>query len=516
MKFMPPLALVVLLIGVGVGVGRVVAGPSDLRTGVAPIDPSAGSTAAPIMDYAVSASASRNGGALREFEPLTVTFSLQPGWNLISLPLLADVADQEMLESYVFLSCDATSFSYQNGSVMIPGRAYWLFAPAGITLTMPVRPDSLAWSLQPGWNFSGPAKDMFLSAAGAVVWEWRAGRFCELDVIQDSYLLRAGRGYWIFSDAGQSFALDNRYLVFDLSAGPGAASYPAGILATAPAAGWPEEFKTTRLVLRWVPAGSFVMGTPESEDGRRDDEVQHQVTLTRGFYLGVFELTQKQWQLVMDDWPSFFENPLYRDSRPVELVVWDQVRGGDWPGEPPGNGLPAPGSFVQKLRDRTGTACDLPTEAQWEYACRAGTVTALHSGEDLTDLGECPNLAKLGRYYHNGGSGYQSGSSPDNGTAQVGSYLPNAWGLYDLHGNVFEWCLDWRGPYELPGPLTDPAGPAASAMDPAQRVLRGGSWGYQAGLTRSGYRDGDRPGVDSLDMIYSNYGFRVCVPAPAW
>ena len=285
------------------------------------------------------------------------------------------------------------------------------------------------------------------------------------------------------------------YMVIDLSAGPEAASYPVSTLAAAPAGGWTDEYKTTKLVLRRIPAGTFTMGSPTGELGRDSDETQHQVTLTQDFYMGVFEVTQKQYERVMGTWPSYFSNAAYRDARPVEMVSWNDIRGGAWPW-----GVPGAATFLGKLRQRTGLPLDLPTEAQWEYACRAGTATALNSGKNLTSTSSCPNVAEVGRYYYNHPGGYSSSQGVDTavGTAKAGSYLPNAWGLYDMHGNVWEWCLDWYGTY--PGTVTDPEGAAAGS----NRVLRGGSWLNYAGHCRSAGRGGYYP-----DYRISYVGFRV-------
>jgi formylglycine-generating enzyme required for sulfatase activity len=137
-----------------------------------------------------------------------------------------------------------------------------------------------------------------------------------------------------------------------------------------------------------------------------------------------------------------------------------------------------------KLRDRTGLSTfDLPTESQWEYACRAGTTTALNSGQNLTDpWGNDPQMNVVGRFWYNGGSGYSQGGDTSVGTAKAGSYQANAWGLYDMHGNVWEWCLDWYDIY--PGTVSDPVGAASGSY----RVLRGGDWSYRARHCRSAFR----------------------------
>ncbi len=174
------------------------------------------------------------------------------------------------------------------------------------------------------------------------------------------------------------------YMVIDLSGGTGASSYPVTYLSSVPAGGWADTYKTTKLVLRKIPAGTFTMGSPTGELGRQSDEIQHTVTLTKAFYIGVFEVTQRQWELVMGNRPSYFNNSAYYATRPVEQVSYNDVR------ENPANSAispnwPAssqvhPDSFMGKLRSKTGFATfDLPTESQWEYACRAGTVTALNA-----------------------------------------------------------------------------------------------------------------------------------------
>jgi len=276
---------------------------------------------------------------------------------------------------------------------------------------------------------------------------------------------------------------EDDYLVIDLSAGLSAASYPISTLSTVPAGGWTDEYKTTKLVLCKIPAGTFMMGSPTNELGRGSDETQHQVTLTQDFYVGVFEVTQKQWERVMGSWPSYFKNAAYRDSRPVETVSYNDIRGSNAGSGWPNNNAVDRDSFMGRLRAKTGLIFDLPTEAQWEYACRAGTSTALNSGKNLTDKVNCPNMAEVGRYDCNRGSGYSSVGDTSGGTAKVGSYLANQWGLYDMHGNVCEWCLDWYEGYP-PGSIINPVGVTSGLS----RVLRGGCWVYYARYCRSSYR----------------------------
>ena len=262
-----------------------------------------------------------------------------------------------------------------------------------------------------------------------------------------------------------------------------------------------DIYKTDKLVLRRIHARTFGMG----------DSADISTTLTKDFYAGVFEVTQRQWELIKGAGtkPSNF----YTDyaTRPVENVSYNDIRGAtdsspvvDWPG----TGVSVlPSSFVGLLRAKTGlTGFDLPTEAQWECLCRAGTTTYYNDGVAGT-----PNTTSnvqvdvLGRYRYNGGliDGVTSPGrdvSPTNGTAVVGSYQANAWGLYDTHGNVWEWCLDWADSGSLTGG-SDPLGAAAGSS----RVLRGGCWGHPAYGCRSAYRDGTT-GPSTSD---ASVGFRL-------
>jgi formylglycine-generating enzyme required for sulfatase activity len=298
------------------------------------------------------------------------------------------------------------------------------------------------------------------------------------------------------------------YMVVDLAGGPSATSYPVSYLSVVPSGGWTDTDRTTTLVMRKIPAGTFIMGSPTNELGRTDNETQHTVTLTQDFYIGVFEVTQKQWELVMGNNPSSFTSATTYASRPVENVSYYDIR------ENPNNSAITPNwpqssqvhadSFMGKLRAKTGlTTFDLPTESQWEYACRAGTTTALNSGKNLTATGNCSNMAEVGRYLRNGGSGSTKNGDTSVGTATVGSYLPNAWGLYDMHGNVWEWCLDWYGAY--PGSVQDPLGAASGSY----RVNRGGGWISSAFGCRSAYRYYDYPAYRH-DFV----GFRAALAPP--
>jgi len=221
------------------------------------------------------------------------------------------------------------------------------------------------------------------------------------------------------------------YCVVDLSGGTTATSYPVSYLADVPSGGWTDEYKTTKLVLRYIAPGSFKMfGT--------DD-----VTITNGYYIGVFEVTQKQYGLLT--------GLSYSGATPVVYVTWDEAR-----------------EAATRLNEKTGFWFDLPTEALWEYACRAGTTTTYSYGNDVN-----------GNYmWYEGNSSSQA--------HEVGTRGSNAWGLYDMHGNVCEWCFDL-----IPGVMQ-------------YRVVRGGSWHDYANACTSSSRKGF---VGS--QYYNDRGFRL-------
>ncbi|QLH40857.1 MAG: formylglycine-generating enzyme family protein [Defluviicoccus sp.] len=238
---------------------------------------------------------------------------------------------------------------------------------------------------------------------------------------------------------------------------------------------------------RWIEPGSFWMGSPEDEPGRFDKEgPRHLVTLTRGFWLADAPCTQAFWLAVMGDSPSSFQSP----DRPVEQVSWKDVQ-----------------RFLVALEQRL-PACgaSLPTEAEWEYACRAGTTSAIYTG-DLDILGErnAPALDPIAWYGGNSGVDFDLDNGWDSsdwkekqypheraGTRAVAGKQPNAWGLYDMLGNVWEWCADGRRTY-TDQPQVDPWGDPGEG-DAARRAVRGGSWLDSAGRVRSACRNAIHPG----------------------
>ncbi len=316
------------------------------------------------------------------------------------------------------------------------------------------------------------------------------------------------------------------YMVVDLSGGVDAENYPVSYLSAVPEGGWTDEYKTTKLVLRLIPPGTFMMGSPTDELGHNwyktanswdewgNSETLHQVTLTKPFYIGVFEVTQKQCELVTGDNPTW--SGRRGDSRPVEGMSYASIRGTLNGAMWPIHNQVDESSFMGKLRTKTNALFDLPTEAQWEYACRAGTSTSLNSGKNITGTESCPNMSEVGRYRGNIKDG--KGGYSDSHTT-VGSYLPNAWGLYDMHGNLAEWCLDWWSRMSA-DPVRDPVG----AMSGNYRVVRGGCYyGYSrsgdAVTCRSAYRSyvygwGDTVADSAPGSTKQHWGFRlICLPA---
>ena len=216
--------------------------------------------------------------------------------------------------------------------------------------------------------------------------------------------------------------------------------------------------KDVKLEMVLVPAGKFKMGSPASEKGRSDDETQHEVTLTKPFYMGKYEVTQEQWESVMGNSPS---SRTKGAKLPVTNVSWEDCQ-----------------EFIKKLNEKTSGGYRLPTEAEWEYSCRAGTTTAYSYGDNLT----------------------KSDANIDGDSIKaVGSYRPNAFGLYDMHGNVWEWCNDWYGSLQ-DGEVKDPKGTATGEY----RVLRGGSFNSSGSRVRSSAR-----GVVTPTYRFDSNGLRL-------
>ncbi|NQV27867.1 MAG: SUMF1/EgtB/PvdO family nonheme iron enzyme [Rhodopirellula sp.] len=223
--------------------------------------------------------------------------------------------------------------------------------------------------------------------------------------------------------------------------------------------------------LKHIPAGEFMMGSPDSDafyDKR--EKPQHHVRITKSFYLGVYPVTQHEYELIMQQNPSEFKGD---PQRPVERVSWDDAT-----------------EFCRKLSEQENKCWRLPTEAEWEYACRAGTTTRWYCGDEEKDVG------RVAWYKANSGDT----------THPVCEKEPNAWGLHDILGNVCEWCQDWQGGYG-PDAVTDPVGPSKDGG----RVLRGGSWAYPVTSCSAPARSGTTQG-NRINAV----GFRLVTVPPSY
>ena len=233
------------------------------------------------------------------------------------------------------------------------------------------------------------------------------------------------------------------YCVIDLSGGTNATNYAVTYMNEIPDGSWSDEYKTDKLVLKRINPGTFIMGSNQTNE-------LHRITLTKPFYMGVFEVTQTQWLQVMGSWPNSYPGSRYgaNNAYPACGINYFSIRGGNWPT----SSEVASGTFISKLQTKTGLSFDLPTEAQWEYACRAGTTTAFSFGDSAD------------------GDYMWYSINANSSTHKVGTKNPNPWGLYDMHGNVMEWNLDW---YE--GTLIYGYDPKGSSNG-SHRVVRGGTW----------------------------------------
>jgi formylglycine-generating enzyme required for sulfatase activity len=223
----------------------------------------------------------------------------------------------------------------------------------------------------------------------------------------------------------------------------------------------------------YVPPGSFLRGSPVDEPGRESDEKQQLVTLSNGYYMQATEVTQEQWKAVMGTLPLYIIK--CNEKCPIERVSWDDVQ-----------------EFIITLNKIEGSHnYRLPTEAEWEYSSRAGSKTSFSNGE--ISVLTCDNDIKLDEL------GWYCGNSKNSPHHPVAQKTPNAWGLYDMHGSVWEWCSDWYDQYPSES-LTNPIGPS----DGMERVMRGGGIADDARSCRSANRHSLRP-----DIIFSNIGFRI-------
>lgn len=395
-----------------------------------------------------------------------------------------------------------------SAAVAAQDRADWATALAALTADRPQEPFPDAFAAEPLLGL--------LQQLAALEKDIRAGqRAAAVEAHLASARTAKAKKDWaaVAAAADKALALDGTHVeakALRAEASRHQLRVPEGF-RLAPGAG-PEPYTNTGwaraiiheksgIELVYIPAGSFTMGSPQGEEGRDGDEgPQHQVTLSQGLYLGKTEVTQAQWEKVTGKNPSFFQNA--GPTAPVENVSWDDC---------------------QEFCEAAGSGLRLPLEAEWEYACRAGTTTALYSG-DIKIIGQnnAPALDPIAWYGGNSGVTYEgavdSSGWPEKqedhkraGTHPVGQKKPNAWGLYDMIDNVWEWCQDKSETYPA-GPVTlkQPAGPAGREKDDgADRVLRGGGWGSSAGNCRSADRGGGGPG-----FRFTGLGLRVACSAP--
>ena len=281
-------------------------------------------------------------------------------------------------------------------------------------------------------------------------------------------------------------------------------------------------YKTTKLLMRKIEAAGieWTMGSTVAETKRNSNESTHLVKLSDNYYIGVFEVTQSQWKNIATNSTRSANFTVDGDMRPMEMVSYNEIRNAvntttatpsyNWPNNP------NPLSFLGLLRKHSGIAFDLPSESQWEFAARAGHYSGYwNDGTAVKNADTDSNLNKLGRYTQNhpGGTSESSALAPSaGGTAIVGSYKQSDWGLYDMHGNVWEFCLDWYsasitgfgGAVNINPANSEQTKSGTSGTD---RVMRGGSWYGGSGACRPAFRQTRDPAVP-----YSNIGFRLVCP----
>jgi formylglycine-generating enzyme required for sulfatase activity len=307
----------------------------------------------------------------------------------------------------------------------------------------------------------------------------------------------AHRVYWNMAKDGLSVDLSDAsltvmyryplYCVINLSDGSTANGYTVTYMKAPPKDGFnTTEYKTTKLVLKRVDPGIFTMGDSDARDftSLENNNWPHTVALTKSFYMGLYEVTQKQWELVMGSGLRSSTGDGAGEEYPAYYVSYDMIRGASDGSKWPATNTVDSSSFLGKLRDRTKMNFDLPTEAQWEYTCRAGSTTKYSYGDSAD-----------GDYMWYKGNASKSQT--------VGAKKPNAWGFYDMHGNVFEACLDWY--VILEDDEADPHGPSSSSEG---RVYRGGCWNIDATYCASSFRENASDTSASSHLM----GFRLAMP----
>ena len=411
-------------------------------------------------------------------------------------------------------------------------------APAVVTLDVETNANTSAAADDPGWTSIGG--EALWNATGDV-WKKVSGKDTYTITWQPdlSWKDANGDGLKIAANGARAvvtaWALDNTpdYMVVDITGVPAADTiryYPG--VDFLPKTGYNQAgaavtnnpaYKTTKLLMRKILASGveWTMGSAANETQRNTArEATHLVTLTNNYYIGVFEVTQTQWALIATN--STYKTGYFSVDgamRPMERPCYNEIRNTasstavntafNWPT------APNPSSFLGLLRSKTGLDFDLPSEAQWEFAARSGNGSGYwNDGSEVKNADTDANLDNLGRYLNNNPSGDLESDTltpATGGTAIVGSYAPSDWGLYDMHGNVREWCLDWQTD-DITGyngrvniDPEDSTKPLSGTSE--YRILRGGSWKDPAGSCRSAIRLRDSPGTRN-----KHYGIRVVCP----
>ena len=381
--------------------------------------------------------------------------------------------------------------SIQDSSTREVLVSYTLSSPAIVTLSVETNVTDDVWvpiGDENLWYVSGDANKKV--DAGWHELKWLPHKAWPEHVINDSKI-RIGVKAWALDCPPEIMTVDLKS-ANTVNYYSSAAALPGGVQD--------KRYKTDVLVLRHIPAANvtWTMGAPVGELGRADNEIAHQVTLAADYWIGVYEVTQRQYEILKGERPAYFSNLEYYATRPVDCVSYDSILGSN--------------GFFENLRNRSGVAgFTLPTEAQWEFACRAGEGAALYNGQNLIDGGGYkPDqfVLPLARFTGNSGESTKQlapkDSGPEKGSAPVGSYEPNAWGLYDMLGNLYEWCLDW---YQDDISKVNPAtGPASGT----QRVVRGGWHAEGAWQCRCARRAGF-----GSNSAFGENGFRVACPITA-
>ena len=439
---------------------------------------------------------------------------------------------KSVLAAIATASCTSLAFSTpvvsdvsmsQSGTSRLVTITYTLDSEAVVTLDIQTNDTQGAWASIGGTAISGHVSGKTSGPAQGAVWKkvaagthtitWRP------DYMWPDHIVGEGGARAVVT----AWSLDNPpdYMVVDLAdAGearyyPDADFLPGGLLAN-------EDYRKTKFVLRKIMAKDieWTKGGNSTEPGWSvisaiPGEPQYTAQIANNYYIGVFEVTQTQYEMVMGSNPSAFKNADYKAMRPVDQVSYNDLRGSgvNYPTAPAGT------SFFGKLREKFNNAYafDLPSEAQWEFASRAGHGLGLwNDGSSiLASTSEDTNLSRMARYSQNGGN-VKNGSTyaepsnkatctADNGTAICGSYEPNSWGLYDMEGNMLEWCLDWFTTNETD--LRSLKGAVNTTQQGTNgRVMKGGSWTHDPWRSRPGFR-----WHGAADAHYTTFGFRLAL-----